>query len=85
VSPAADVLCAGEGPSVEFDTTNLMLSLLFGAVGMGLLMYGKKAGRIPHLAAGLSLMIVPYFISNPIAMTGICLLLCIAPYFIAEG
>ncbi len=62
-----------------------MLSLLFGAVGMGLFMYGKKTGRIPHLAAGLSLMICPYFITNPIAMTSICVVLCIVPFFIAES
>ena len=62
-----------------------MLSLLFGAIGMALFLYGKKAQRMPHLAAGLSLMICPYFIPNPIAMTSICVVLCVVPFFIAES
>jgi hypothetical protein len=70
---------------VEIDSTTLMLSLLFGAVGTALFLYGKKAQRIPHLAAGLSLMICPYFIPNPIAMTSICLVLCVVPFFMPEG
>jgi hypothetical protein len=70
---------------VEMDSTSLMLSLLFGAVGTALFLYGKKAGRIPHLAAGLSLMICPYFIPNPIAMASICLVLCVVPFFLPSN
>jgi len=44
------------------DTTTLMLSLLFGMVGMGFLMYGKNAGQMVPIGAGLCLMICPYFL-----------------------
>ena len=67
------------------DSTNLLLSFLFGMVGMGLVMYGKKAGRVPHLAAGVALMAVPYFITNPIALIVVCSILSVVPFFMREA
>ena len=69
---------------MEMDSGYLTLSLLFGAVGMGLLMFGKKTGKIPHIIAGLALMTCPYFITNLIAMVSVCVILAVAPFFIAE-
>jgi hypothetical protein len=66
------------------DSTYLMLSLLFGAAGTGLFMFGKKAGKIPHLVAGLALMTCPYFITNVIAMTSVCVILAVAPFVMPE-
>ena len=42
----------------------LFVSLLIGAVGMALFLYGKKQSRIPHLVAGLVLGIYPYFVTS---------------------
>ena len=69
---------------MDLDPTYLTLSLLFGAVGMGLFVYGKKAQKIPHLAAGVALMTCPYFITNLIAMTSICVILAIVPFVMPE-
>ena len=69
---------------MDLDPTYLTLSLLFGAVGMALFVYGKRAQRMPHLAAGLALMTCPYFITNLIAMTLVCLVLAVAPFFVKE-
>ena len=69
---------------MEMDSNYLMLSLLFGAVGMGLFMFGKKAGKIPHLVAGVALMTCPYFITNIIAMVSVCIILALAPFFMPE-
>ncbi len=69
---------------MTLDPTLLTLSLLFSAAGMGLFMYGKKAGRIPHLVAGLALMTCPYFITNIIALTSICVIIAVAPFFMPE-
>ena len=69
---------------MDIDPNYLMLSLLFGALGMGLFMYGKKSGRLPHLGAGIALMTCPYFITNLIAMTSICIILAIVPFFMPE-
>lgn len=63
------------------DTNSLMLSLLFGCIGMGMLMYGKKAGRMVPLGAGLALMVIPYFIPSAIAMTIVCSIITALPWF----
>ncbi len=42
----------------------LFLQLLVGSVGFGLFVYGKKSERLPHLIAGLLLMVYPYFVSG---------------------
>ncbi len=67
------------------DTTSLMLSLLFGTIGMGMLMYGKKAGRMVPLGAGLALMIVPNCIPNVIANSIVCCILTAMPWIVREG
>ena len=64
------------------DTTTLLLSLLFGSIGAGMFMYGKKAGRLVPLGAGAALVAIPYFIPNVIAMTLVCLLLTALPWLL---
>ena len=61
------------------DTNLLMASLLFGSIGAGMLMYGKKAGRPMPLFAGLALVITPYFIPNLIALLIVCTLITALP------
>lgn len=70
---------------MSFDTSTLMLSLLFGAIGMGLFMFGKNSGRMPHLAAGLALMVCPYFIPNVIAMASVCVVLTVLPFVLPQS
>ena len=62
------------------DTNLLMLSLLFGSIGMGLFVFGKKQGRPLHLVAGLVLMVLPYIVPNPLAMTIVAVLLTVSPF-----
>jgi hypothetical protein len=67
------------------DTTNLMLSLLFGMVGAGMILFGKKAGRLVPLGAGLGLCVFPYFLSNTLALVFVCLSLCVVPFIVRDG
>ena len=46
------------------DTGTLFAGLVFGSVGLGYLMYGKKQKRVMALISGLLLGGVPYFIPN---------------------
>ena len=64
----------------SMDTTALMLSLLFGTIGIGMFTYGKKAGRMVPLGAGAALVAVPYFIPNVIAMLIVCCALTALPW-----
>ena len=70
---------------MEMDGNYLMLSLLFSMVGTALFLFGKKAQQMPHLMAGLALMICPYFLTNLIAMASVCIILAIAPFVIPQS
>jgi hypothetical protein len=70
---------------MDIDPTYLMLSLLFGMVGMALFMYGKKAQRMPHLMAGVALMTCPYFITNVIAMMSVCIVVAVMPFVMPQS
>ncbi len=56
--------------------------LLFGSIGLGFFMYGKKQKAIVPLVCGLLLMLYPYFISNSLLLVGIGIVLIAIPYFI---
>jgi hypothetical protein len=56
--------------------------LLFGSVGLGFLVYGKKQKAVVPLVCGLVLMIFPYFIANTILLVAIGAALIALPYFV---
>ena len=45
----------------------LFASLLVSAIGFILLHYGRKMARVPHLVAGLAMMVYPYFVPGVLA------------------
>ena len=49
---------------MNLDPTWLFLSLLIGAFGLGLFLYGKRQSRLPQLVIGLLLMVYPYFTTS---------------------
>ena len=67
------------------DSTSLFLSLLFGSIGMGMLMYGKKAGRPVPLIAGLGLLTIPYFVPNLLILWIICCVLTVLPWVLRHA
>ena len=52
-------------------TAWLFLSTLISGGGVGFFIYGKKQARVPHLIAGIVLLVYPYFVANPWVMLGI--------------
>ena len=67
------------------NTTGLLLSLLFGTIGMGYLMYGKRMAQLIPLCVGLALMVVPYFIANNIILVIVCVAMMAAPFVRVES
>jgi len=63
------------------DTAQLFWGLLFGSVGLGYFLYGKKQAAIVPLVCGIALMIFPYFVSNTLLLVGIGIALAALPYF----
>ena len=64
------------------NTSLLFWGLLFGSVGFGFFIYGKKQKAFVPLVCGLVLMVIPYFISNIILLVAIGVALIALPYFV---
>jgi hypothetical protein len=66
------------------DTTNLLLSLLFGTIGFGYIMFARKAGLMIPAAAGVVLTVIPYFFASNWMMTFVCLLVMVSPFVVRD-
>jgi len=62
--------------------STLWLSFLFGTIGMGYLVYGRKQRQIVPLVSGLVLMGTPYLVSNLWAVGGLCLVAMAVPFVV---
>ena len=60
----------------------LLWGLLFGSIGLGFFVYGKKQRAAVPLVCGLALMAFPYFVSNTILLVAIGVVLMVIPYFV---
>jgi hypothetical protein len=69
---------------MEFDTTTIMLSMLFGSIGVGFIVYAKKAAKLIPAIAGAGLCIVPYCIGDVWIMVAVCALLTAAPFCLRD-
>lgn len=65
-------------------TATLLWGLLFGSIGLGYFLYGKKQARLVPLLCGLALMIYPYFVPNVYVLVLIGTGLVATPYFIRD-
>ena len=64
------------------DTSSLLWGLIFGAIGFGFFVYGKKQQAVVPLVCGLALMIFPYFVSNVVVLVVVGVALMAIPYFV---
>jgi hypothetical protein len=71
--------CSSDAP---LDTSSLLWGLLFGSVGLGFFVYGRKQRAVVPLVCGLLLMVFPYFVSNVALLVTVGILLCVVPYFL---
>lgn len=62
------------------DSTSLFLGLIFGSVGMGFFVYGKKQRRWMALISGITLCVIPYALSNPLMLMVAGLVLVALPF-----
>ena len=56
--------------------------MLFGSVGLGFFVYGKRQHAIVPLVAGIALMVIPYFVSNVYLLLVLGGALIALPYFV---
>lgn len=63
-------------------TALLMWGMLFGAIGFGFFLYGRKQKSVVPLITGIALCVVPYFIANVYVLVGVGVVLVAIPYFV---
>ena len=67
----------------EMDSTAVLLwGLLFGSIGFGFFIYGKKQKAVVPLITGIALCVVPYFIANVYALVMVGVILVTIAYFV---
>jgi hypothetical protein len=63
------------------NTALLFWGLLFGSVGMGFFVYGRKQHATLPLVCGIALMVVPYAIANTWLLVAAGIALMAIPYY----
>jgi hypothetical protein len=66
------------------NATTLFLSVIFGSIGVGFFLFGKKQGRPLLLVLGLLLMGYPYFVNNTALMVAIGVVLTALPFVLPK-
>ena len=64
------------------DTSTLLWGVIFGSVGLGFFIYGRKQQAVVPLVVGIALIVAPYVISNVYYLVLAGLLLVALPYFL---
>ncbi len=72
-----------EAPLVNFSATNLLAGVVFSSIGVGYFMYGKRQARVAHLVCGAVLAVIPWFVTNLLALLGMGLAFTAAPFIAA--
>ena len=63
-------------------TAVLIWGMLFGAIGFGFFLYGKKQKTVVPLITGIALCVVPYFIANVYVLVMVGVILVVIPFFV---
>jgi hypothetical protein len=64
------------------DGSTLLWGILYGSIGLGYFVYGKKQQRFIPLLSGIGLMVFPYFVSNVLISVAIGAVLMALPFFL---
>lgn len=64
------------------NTSILLLGVLFGAVGVGYVMYARKQKAPLPLVCGMALMVIPYFLSNAVVLFVLGTALAVLPWVV---
>ena len=67
----------------ELDSTAVLIwGMLFGLIGAGFVIYGRKQKAIVPLCVGVALCVFPYFIANVYVLVLVGAMLMAIPYFV---
>lgn len=68
---------------MNFSAAGMFAGVIFGSIGVGYFMYGRRQTRPVHLACGITLAVFPWFVTNLVALIGIGIALIAAPFLAA--
>ena len=63
-------------------TSTLMWGIIFGSIGLGFFVYGKRQKAVVPFLSGIGLMVFPYFVSNIYILILSGIVLVALPYFV---
>ena len=66
----------------DADTSQLLWGVLFGSIGIGYLIYGRRQRLLMPFLAGLGLMGFPYFVDGTLALVAIGVALIALPFVV---
>jgi hypothetical protein len=64
------------------NTSILMWGVIFGSIGFGFFLYGKKQKVFIPIISGVGLMVIPYLISNVLPLVSAAVVLMILPFVV---
>jgi hypothetical protein len=67
-----------------FDTNYLFASLLWGSIGAGYWIYGKKQREMMPMIGGVVMIVVSYFANSWLLMSLVCIALMVAVYYLMK-
>ena len=67
-----------------FDTNFLFASLLWGSIGVGYFMYGRKQREMAPMLGGVAMIAVSYFVSSALLMSLISIAVVVAVYLLVK-
>ena len=63
------------------DVSSLMLSVFFGALGAGYVVYGRKQHALPPFLSGVALIVFPYLVTGGLMTLLLGAAIAVVPYF----
>lgn len=66
------------------NTATLFWGLLFGAIGLGMFVYGRRQRAPVSWVCGLVLMVLPYAIGDASLLLAVGIALVVIPYFVRQ-
>ncbi len=67
-----------------FSASFLFASLVWGSIGLGYFIYGKKQQSISAMAGGILMMVAAYFVGSVLAMSLVSLLIIVGVYVLIK-
>jgi len=65
-------------------TSSILWALVFGSIGLGFFLYGRKQAKMVPKYCGLALMVYPYFVPDVYWLVGVGIGMVALPYFWQE-